>query len=92
MHTTGTEAAKTIIECLLLALEWERIRPAEVFDQIACRLRRNSHFYNMPLAELDLLLADAIREFQHDMDEFESRFIEAVKHALGFNEIDGVSA
>jgi hypothetical protein len=70
------------INCLWQALEWEPVEITELFDQIACRLRRNPRFSNMPISEIDLLLADARREFEQDMDDFESRLVRAFKDAI----------
>jgi hypothetical protein len=74
------------VESLWLALEWEPIRSAEIFDQIAYRLRRNPRFRDMTITEIDLLLADARREFELDPDELEWRLVKAFKDAIGHEE------
>jgi hypothetical protein len=75
------------VESLWQALEWERPdKLTELFDQIASRLHRHPRFRGMSIAEIDLLLADARHEFQHDLTEFEWRLVRAFRDAVGAEE------
>ena len=89
MQEITTEAA---IEALWLAFSWEPLDPAKIFDQIAARLHRHPRFRDLPIAQLDLALADARREFEHDVAEFELRLVGAFEDAIGFDKTDGVAA
>jgi hypothetical protein len=80
------------IEGLWQALAWETINPTEIFDQIAHRVRRHPRFKDMSITEIDLILADARREFEHDFAEFEWRLVRAFKQAIEFDESDGIAA
>jgi hypothetical protein len=80
------------VTALWQAFAWEPIRPAALFDRIANRLHCNPRFRGMTISEIDLLLADARREFELDIDEFECRLVQAFKDALEFNETEGVAA
>jgi hypothetical protein len=80
------------VESLWQALQWEPINHAEIFDQIAVRLRRDPHFRNMSITAIDLILADARHEFEHDVKEFEWRLVGAFKDAIGFVETEGEAA
>jgi hypothetical protein len=84
MQQISMEAA---VEALFDALEWEPARLTEVFDQIAYRLRRNPRFRDLSINEIDLLLADARREFEHDVADFEWRLVQAFKDAIKLDEI-----
>ena len=88
MQEITTEAA---IEALWLAFSWEPLDPAKIFDQIAARLHRHPRFRDLPIAQLDLALADARREFEHDVSEFEWRLVRAFKDALGLTEEDAAA-
>jgi hypothetical protein len=87
MISISTGAA---VEALWQALhEWERPdQLIKLFDEIAYRLHRNPRFRNMPITEIDLLLADARREFEHDLSAFEWRLVQAFKDAIGFEDAD----
>ena len=82
------------VEALWQALEWEPIKLMEIFDRIASRLRRHPHFRDMSITEIDRLLADARREAEHDLSEYEWRLIKAFKDAIASEETgtDGVAA
>jgi hypothetical protein len=74
------------VESLWQALDWERIEPGELFDQLASRLHRHPRFRDISIAELDLILADARRAFEHDVSEFEWKLVRAYKDAIGAGE------
>jgi hypothetical protein len=80
------------VESLWQALEWELPKSTAVFDEIAHHLRRSPRFRGMSITEIDLLLADARREFVRDLDDFEWRLVHAFKDAIGFDEADGDAA
>jgi hypothetical protein len=84
----------TAVEGLWLALEWQPIKLMEIFDRIASRLRRHPQFRDMSITEIDRLLADARRETEHDLSDYEWRLIEAFKDAIASEETgtDGVAA
>jgi hypothetical protein len=82
---------ETAVESLWQALEWEPLNSAEMFDQVAARLHRNPRLRDLPIAQLDLALADARREFEHDVSEFEWRLVRAFKDALGLTEEDAAA-
>lgn len=88
MQINGGAAA----EGLWQAFEWEPINVTDLFDQIVNRLRRNPRFCGMSIVDLDLLVADARREFQLDMDMYERRLVRAFKDAIQFDETDGAAA
>jgi hypothetical protein len=81
-----------VVESLWQAFGWEPIKAVELFDRIANRLHRNPRLRGMTISEIDLLLADARREFELDVDEFECRLVQAFKDALEFNETEGADA
>jgi hypothetical protein len=89
MTSISTEFA---VESLWEALQWEPIDRVEIFDRIAVGLRRNPHFRNMSITAVDLILADARREFEHDMKELEKRLVRAFKDCVGFEETQGEAA
>jgi len=75
------------VESLWQAIEFEldpETSAMKAFDRIAYLLRRNPHFRNMSIAEADLLLADARREFEHDVDELRWRLVRTFKDEIGF--------
>jgi hypothetical protein len=83
------------VESLWQALDWEfasTIEPTKVFDRIAHHLRRNPRFRGMSITEIDLLLADARREFEHDVDELGWRLVRSFKDEIGFSVVDGAAA
>jgi hypothetical protein len=85
----STEDAK---DALANAFEWEPARLTEVFDRIAYRLHRNPRFRDLSISELDLLLADARREFERDIADFEWRLTQAFADAIAHDETGGVAA
>jgi hypothetical protein len=74
------------------AFDYEPIKLGEIFDRIAYRLRRNPRFAGMSIAEIDLILADARREADIDVSEYEQRLAQAFEDALAGAESDGVAA
>jgi hypothetical protein len=85
-------SAEAAVEALWLAVEWEPIDPAEIFDRIVARLHRNPRFRDLPVAAPDLAVADSRRELEHDIADFEWRLVRAFKDAIGFDGTDGVAA
>jgi hypothetical protein len=68
----------------------------KVFDQIAHRLRRNPRFAGMSINEIDLVLADARREFEVELDRafdsVERRLVQSFRDEIGFGETEGEAA
>ena len=60
---------------------WKRINPDETFDRLARRLRGHTCFRDLSLLEVDLILADARREFERAVDEFEWQIVQAFMDA-----------
>jgi hypothetical protein len=74
------------VEALWRALDWERPEKlTQLFDAVAARLHRHPRFRDMSIIAVDLFLADARREFEHDIDEFEWRLVKAFKDEIGFD-------
>jgi hypothetical protein len=91
MTNISTEFA---VETLWLVLDEElkhAIKPSEVFDQIAAQLHRHPRFRSMSVTEIDLILADARHEFQHDVDELEWRLVQSFKTGIGFDGEDAAA-
>jgi hypothetical protein len=86
--------AELAVESLWQAFEWEPIELMEIFDRIASRLHRHPRFRDMSITEIDRLLADARREAEHDLSEYEWRLIRAFRDAIASEETetDGVAA
>jgi hypothetical protein len=84
--------AELALESLWQAFEWEPINLTEMFDQIAHRLRRHPRFAGMTIGEIDLILTDARREAEQDVNEITRAIISAFKDALGFYETDEATA
>jgi hypothetical protein len=77
------------IESLWNAIEWELpkvIDATAVFDEIAYQLRRSPQFKGMSIAELDLILADAKRQFQFRTVNLEWAIVRAFKDQIGFDD------
>jgi hypothetical protein len=83
MNTINKDFA---VEALWAALGWEQIKPGELFDAIAHRLRRHPSLCHLGIAEIDLMLADARREFEHDIDEYRWRLVASFKSEIEFYE------
>jgi hypothetical protein len=83
-----------VIETLWIVLDAEfkpALASAKVFEQIAHHLRRNLRFRGMSIVELDAVLYDAKREFEHDVDELEWKLVRAFQNAIGFDKTDGAT-
>jgi hypothetical protein len=78
--------AELAVESLWQAFEWEPIKLIEIFDRIASRLHRHPRLRDMSITEIDRLLADARREAEHDLSEYEWRLIKAFKDAIASEE------
>jgi hypothetical protein len=61
----------------------------EMFDRIASRRHRHPRFRDMPIAEINRLLADARRATERDLSDYETRL---ARDAIGFYETDGAAA
>jgi hypothetical protein len=72
------------VESLWQALAWAPVELDPIFDAVAHRLRHR--FAGMTIGEIDLILADARREAQHDVDELEWKIVRAFKDALGLDD------
>ena len=86
--------AELAVESLWQAFEWEPIKLTEIFDRIASRLHRHPRFRDMPITEVDRLLADARRDAEHDLSDYEWRLAAAFRDAIASDETgtDGVAA
>jgi hypothetical protein len=81
-------ATEVAVESLWQAFEWERpINSTELFDRIAAQLHRHPRFRGMSITEIDLILADARREFERDADEFEWRLVRVFRDAIGEGDV-----
>ena len=63
-----------------------------MFDAITAKLHQLLAFRQMPISQLDLMLADLRRQFVHDMDEHRWRLVVAFKTEIDFYELDGAAA
>jgi hypothetical protein len=58
----------------------------DLFDALAHRLQRNPRFKHMSLTEVDLILASAKREFEHELDaainSIEQRLVQSFEDEL----------
>jgi hypothetical protein len=93
-HPTMKIDAELAVESLWQAFEWEPIKLTQIFDRIASRLHRHPVFRNMSITEVDRLLADARREAEQDLSDYEWRLAAAFRDAIASEETDanGVAA
>jgi hypothetical protein len=94
MSTISVEAA---VEGLWQALEFEIPSASDLtdrcFDEITYHLHRSPRFRGMTLTEIDLILADARREFERELEGLlgglERRLIRDFKNEIGFGDSVG---
>jgi hypothetical protein len=83
MTTIDNDSA---VEALWSALDSEQLQPDEMFDKLTAKLHRLPAFRRLSIGELDLLLADSRREFEHDVSEYRWRLAQTFKRELEFTE------